>query len=204
MMNDVENSPIVISGPSGSGKSKLIEYVEAGYPTFMEATGITTRAKREIEVGRMYFVSKAEFESLIATDNLIEYCIYNNNYYGVPKSEFAKLKEYHLMFNVGYSSAKEIKRMYEDTIMIYLLPPTKEELLRRLGDREQERYVLGIKETMAHALQYDYLLLSLTNDMETTTDDFMDIVHQREKAKQKRLILAKNRDFVTNFYKGGI
>ena len=50
----------------------------------------------------------AEFENLISTDGLIEYCIYNNNYYGVPKSEFEKLKEYHLMFNVGYSSAKEI------------------------------------------------------------------------------------------------
>ena len=191
-MIDTRNNPIVISGPSGSGKSELIEYIEKEYPTFLEATGITTRAKREIEVGRMYFVSKAEFE----------YCIYNNNYYGVPKSEFEKLKEYHLMFNVGYSSAKEIKKMYEDTTMIYLMPPTKEELLRRLGDRGEERYLLGIQETINYALKYDYLLLSLTNDMKTTTDDFMDIVNQKEESKQKRLILAKNKDFITSFYKG--
>lgn len=201
-MIDMRNNPIVISGPSGNGKSELIEYIEKEYPTFLEATGITTRAKREIEVGRMYFVSKAEFENLISTDGLIEYCIYNNNYYGVPKSEFEKLKEYHLMFNVGYSSAKEIKKMYEDTTMIYLMPPTKEELLRRLGDRGEERYLLGIQETMNYALKYDYLLLSLTNDMKTTTDDFMDIVNQKEESKQKRLILAKNKDFITSFYKG--
>ena len=75
-MIDTRNNPIVISGPSGSGKSELIEYIEKEYPTFLEATGITTRAKREIEVGRMYFVSKAEFENLISTDGLIEYCIY--------------------------------------------------------------------------------------------------------------------------------
>ena len=82
-MIDTRNNPIVISGPSGSGKSELIEYIEKEYPTFLEATGITTRAKREIEVGRMYFVSKAEFENLISTDGLIEYCIYNNNYYAI-------------------------------------------------------------------------------------------------------------------------
>ena len=57
-MNKIENSPIVISGPSGAGKSELIEYVEKKYPTFLEATGITTREKRKVEVGRMYFVSK--------------------------------------------------------------------------------------------------------------------------------------------------
>lgn len=92
--------------------------------------------------------------------------------------------------------------MYEDTTMIYLMPPTKEELLRRLGDRGKERYLLGIQETMNYALKYDYLLLSLTNDMKTTTDDFMDIVNQKEESKQKRLVLAKNKDFITNFYKG--
>lgn len=81
------------------------------------------------------------------------------------------------------------------------MSPTKEELLRRLGDRGKERYLLGIQETMDYALKYDYLLLSLTNDMKTTTDDFMDIVNQKEESKQKRLVLAKNRDFINNFYK---
>ena len=203
MNNVVENNPIVLSGPSGSGKSELIDYIEKEYPTFLEATGMTTRAKREVEVGRMYFVSKPEFEKLISTNSLIEYCIYNNNYYGVPKSEFEKLRDYHLIFNVGYSSAKEIKDMFEKTIMIYLMPPTRNELLRRLGDRGEKRYLLGIQETMDYALKYDYLLLSLTNDLKTTTDDFMDIVNQKEESNKKRLVLAKNRDFVNNFYKEG-
>ena len=200
-MNSVKNSPIVISGPSGSGKSELIEYIERKYPTFLEATGITTRAKRENEVGKMYFISKEEFEKLILTNSLIEYCIYNNNYYGVPKSEFEKLKKNHLIFNVSYSSAKEIKKLYINTTMIYLLPPTKDELLRRLSNRGNERYLLGIQETMNNALKYDYLLLSLTNDLETTTNDFMDIINQKEGSKQKKLVLAKNKDFITNFYK---
>ncbi len=202
-MNKIENSPIVISGPSGAGKSELIEYVEKKYPTFLEATGITTREKRKVEVGRMYFVSKEEFQQLIISNDLIEYCVFNNNYYGVPKSEFEKLKEYHLMFNVGYSSAREIKNIYDDTKMIYLLPPTSEELIRRLGDRGKERYIIGIQEMMDYAFEYDYLLISITNNLQQTADDLMDIVNQKNTAQQKKLILAKNRDFVNNFYKKG-
>ncbi len=200
-MFDTKNKPIVISGPSGSGKSVLIEYIEKKYPNFLEATGITTREKRENEIGRMYFVSKTYFEKLILSNLLIEYCIYNNNYYGIPKSEFEKLLNYYLIFNVSYSSAEEIKKIYKDTIMIYLMPPSKHELLRRLGNRGKERYLLGIQETMKNAFKYDYLLLSLTNNLETTTDDFMDIICQKEKSQQKKLILAKNRDFINEFYK---
>lgn len=200
-MNGKENSPIVLSGPSGSGKSELIDYIEKNYPTYLEATGMTTRARRPNEVGRMNFVSEEEFKRQIYTDGLIEYCIYNNNYYGVSKDEFKKLEEYNLMFNVGYSSAHVIQGLYPGTFMIYLLPPNKEELLRRLGDRGVERYIIGLNETMANAFKYDYLLISYTDDLGRICDDFMDITNQRSASRQKRLVLAKNRDFVSKFYK---
>ena len=116
------------------------------------------------------------------------------------KDEFEKLQDHYLIFNVGYSSAKVIKSMYHETYMIYLLPPTKEELLRRLGDRGQERYELGIQETMNNALKFDYLLLSQPNDLETTYNDFMEIIEQKSPSKQRKLILAKNRDFINKFY----
>ena len=58
------------------------------------------------------------------------------------------------MFNVGYSSAKEIKKMYEDTTMIYLMPPTKEELLRRLGDRGAVKDDFLIKEEEKNKIFY--------------------------------------------------
>lgn len=200
-MKNNEYSPIVISGPSGAGKSVLIEYIEKQNPLFLEATGSTTREKRKIETGRMNFISKEEFESLIENNILIEYCVYNGNYYGVSKNEFEKLKNYHIIFNVGYSSAKEIKKIYQSTIMIYLMPPTKEELKKRLGDRDIERYYLGIEETLTNAFNYDYLLLSQTDDLYATYCDFMDIVEEKSMSKQKKLVLAKNRDFINNFYK---
>lgn len=199
-MKNKENSPIVLSGPSGAGKTELLEYIEQRNPLFLEATGCTTRQRRENEIGRMHFLTREEFEKLIATNQLIEYTTYNGNYYGVSKTEFNKLDKYHLMFNVGYSSAAIIKELYNDTFMIYLLPPTKEELRRRIGDRGEERYRLGIEETVKHCFKYDYLLLSQTDDLNETYNDFMDIIEEKNSAMQKRLVLAKNRDFVKNFY----
>ncbi len=194
-------SPIIISGPSGAGKTKLVEFIEKQNPIFLEAVGLTTRKKRENEVEKMNFITKEEFEALINQDKLIEYCIYNNNYYGMCKEELEKLKYYNLIFNVGYSSAKIIKEMYGNSYMIYLLPPNKEELLKRLGNRDYNRYELGIIETIQHALKYDYLLISLTDNLEKTYFDFMEIIEEKSKSQQKRLTLSKNKDFVNNFYK---
>lgn len=200
-MNKLIHSPIILTGPSGVGKSELIDYIEKQDPIFLEAYGSTTRKPRENEVGKMNFISRMEFEKLIANNDLIEYCNYKNNYYGVAKSEFNKMETNNLIFNVGYSSANVIKQMYERAVMIYLLAPTKEELLRRLGNRDYERYLLGIKETMENALKYEYLLISQTNDFLHTYNDFIDIVNQNSNSTQKRLILEKNKDFVRNFYK---
>lgn len=194
-------SPIVITGPSGSGKSVLIEYIEQNNPLFIEAYGATTREKRENETGKMYFISHDEFEQLIDKNLLIEYCIYRNNYYGVLKSELEKLRERYVMFNVGYSSAQVIQSMQKSTFMIYLLPPNKEELLRRLGDRGYERYLLGIEETVNNAEKFDYLLLSQTDNLKGTYEDFMNIVEQKNDYQKSKMVLARNKDFIKNFYK---
>ena len=194
-------SPIVITGPSGSGKSVWIEYIEQNNPLFIEAYGATTREKRENETSKMYFISHVEFEQLIDKNLLIEYCIYRNNYYGVLKSELEKLRERYVMFNVGYSSAQVIQSMQKSTFMIYLLPPNKEELLRRLGDRGYERYLLGIEETVNNAEKFDYLLLSQTDNLKGTYEDFMNIVEQKNDYQKSKMVLARNKDFIKNFYK---
>lgn len=194
-------SPIVISGPSGAGKSELISYIEKRNSLFLEATGCTTREKRQNEVGRMNFVSRNYFENLIQNNELIEYCIYNGNYYGVPKSELLKLDQNYLIFNVNYGSARVIRQLRTDALLVYLMPPTNEELLKRIGQRGEERYRIGVKDTMNYALKYDYLLISQTDNFELIYDNFLDIAYQTDKAKAKRLTLAQNKDFINNFYK---
>lgn len=203
-MSIYKNVPIIISGPSGSGKTQLIEYVEQNDSNFIEAFGCTTRNRRPNEVAAMYFIERQKFEDMIKDNEFIEYCQYNGNYYGVPKSELTKLDEINLMFNVGYSSARVIKSLDERSKMIYLLPPTKNDLLRRLEIRGQdadERYSLGMEETINNAFEYEYLLLSHEDSMEEIYADFMDIATEKNASKAKRLTLAKNRDFINNYYK---
>lgn len=203
-MTNLKNFPIVISGPSGGGKTQLVEYVEKRNPEFVEAFGCTSRERRPNEITAMYFISRSEFENMIKNNAFIEYTEYNGNYYGVPKSELHKLGEKSLLFNVGFSSAKIIKDLDVRSKLIYLLPPRKEELLKRLevrGSDAKERYLLGIEETINHAIEYEYLLLSHQDNMEEIYSDFMDIVTQKESSNERRLILAKNRDFVRNYYK---
>ena len=84
-------TPVVLSGPSGSGKTELIEYIEQRNPEFQEAIGYTTRQKRESTNEKINTITQDEFELLIKDNKLIEYCNYNGNYYGMPKSEFNKL-----------------------------------------------------------------------------------------------------------------
>lgn len=200
-MSAYKYNPIVISGPSGSGKTELIDYISSNNKIFEEAIGMTTRSRRPNESAMMNFVTYDEFISKINEDNLIEYTLYNGNYYGVSKDELNKLNNRRVIFNVSYSSAKIIKKIDNRTILIYLLPPNKEELLRRLGNRGMERFILGMEETIKNAFDYEYLLISLTDNLPDTYCDFLDIVDKKRDYMQKKLILSKNRDFVNKFYK---
>ena len=199
-MGKYNYSPIIISGPSGSGKTELINYIELNNDNYIEACGITTRARRPDEKDKIVFVTLEDFKKEIENDTLIEYTIYNGNYYGMFKSELDKLVDKNLIFNVSYSSAKAIKELDSDSRMIYILPPTKEELIRRLGDRGQNRYDLGREETINYALYYEYLLISYTDEIEKVYNDFISIVEEKSESQYKKLVLAKNKDFVKNYY----
>ena len=132
-MENKEYSPIVISGPSGSGKSVLIEYIEKQNPLFLEATVSTNRKKRKIETGRMYFISKEEFETLINNlrDKLDETTVAL-----VSEEILATISAYNNGFDEYTKSVEEVEKLKGE----------KEELLRvngklyqRIGfDREEK------------------------------------------------------------------
>ena len=132
---------IVISGPSGVGKGticeKLIKDLNAWYSVSM-----TTRGIREGEVDGVnyYFVTKEEFKKRIEEGKLLEYNIYNDNYYGTPKDKvLEKLEEGINVFSeIDVNGAKNIKNIFPDALLIYIAPPSIDVLKERLVGRGTE------------------------------------------------------------------
>ena len=162
---------IVVSGFSGSGKGTLMKELLARYPdTYALSVSATTRAPREGEAdGREYFfVSKDEFEKMIAKGELIEYARYVENYYGTPRDYVEKQLEKgrDVILEIEIQGALSIKKMFPDTLLLFVTPPCAEELRNRLVGRGTETMDV-IQSRMDRACEeaegmedYDYLIVN--------------------------------------------
>jgi len=174
---------IVISGPSGVGKGTicdvLIKELDAWYSVSM-----TTREMREGEVEgkNYYFVTKEDFENKIKENNFIEYNIYNNNYYGTPKDKILeKINEGTDVFlEIDVNGARNIKNKFPDSLLIYIAPPSLEELRNRLvkrGTETEEKIQNRLKiaeEELKQTDIYDYVVIN--DDLETAINEVRQII----------------------------
>ena len=174
---------IVISGPSGVGKGticdKLIKELDAWYSVSM-----TTRDIREGEVDGInyYFISKEEFKKRIDEGKLLEYNIYNGNYYGTPKDKvLEKLEEGKNVFlEIEVNGARNIKKIFSDALLIYIAPPSIEELRKRLINRGTEdmdtiNNRLKIAENELKQVDfYDYVVVN--DDLDKAINEVRNII----------------------------
>ena len=162
---------IVVSGPSGVGKDTVVsEYLKL-HPEDVLSISMTSRPKRDYEVDGVhyYFKTKEGFEEEIEKGNLLEYALYNGNYYGTPKSEVIKRLEdgINVILVIEVQGARNIKNMLnEDVLLIFVLPPSIEELRERLINRGtdsieviNERLEIAEKEIRENTF-YDYKIIN--------------------------------------------
>jgi len=134
---------VIISGPSGAGKSTICREVVKRTANVELSVSVTTRPKSETEVdGKDYrFISKQEFEKLIAAESLLEYAEVFGNFYGTPKEPVQRaLKAGRtILLEIDVRGARRAKAVYPQAVMIFILPPTHRELKQRLTARGREK-----------------------------------------------------------------
>jgi len=184
---------VVVSGFSGAGKGTLMKRLLEKYDNYALSISVTTRPPREGEQdGREYFFrSREEFEEWIEADRLIEYAEYVGNYYGTPKDyvqEQLKAGK-DVILEIEIQGALKMKEKLPDTLLLFVSPPSAQELKRRLETRGTEAPEL-IQNRLRRAgeeakgiLGYDYLLIN--DDLETCTD-VMHRVIQSEHYRMQR------------------
>ena len=160
----------VISGFSGAGKGTLMRALLERYDNYALSISATTRAPREGEVdGREYFFkTREEFERMIEHDELVEYAQYVGNYYGTPKEYvFSNLKAgKDVLLEIEIQGALKVKEKFPDTLLMFVTPPSAEELKNRLVGRGTEEMSV-IESRLSRAVEeaqgieaYDYLIVN--------------------------------------------
>lgn len=161
---------IVLSGPSGVGKGTILRKVMASDPNLVLSVSATTRKKRngEIDGVNYHFLELEQFKDLIEKNQLLEYAVVYDNYYGTMKDKTIEqlYSGNDVILEIDPQGAKNIKRMFNDAVTIFLHPPNAQTLRDRLKGRGTEteevfnKRVAAATEELNTARNYDYQLLN--------------------------------------------
>lgn len=178
---------IVISGPSGVGKSTVIQKVRAVFPSLQFSVSATTRPIRPNEVdGRdYYFVSRAAFEQMLADNDLLEHSVYVGNYYGTPVKPIRDTLDHggNILLDIEPIGAKNVKEAFPDAVLIYIAPPSMDELARRLrarGDTSEKLVCERLARAKWESEQtkfYDYVVVNDT--VENASNQVISILKEK-------------------------
>jgi guanylate kinase len=162
---------LIVSGPSGSGKSTLVQKILELSGT-MPSVSCTTRPQRATESsGKCYdFVSQAEFDAMVARDEFLEYArVFGRHSYGTPKKwlDESRAKGLDLVLEIDVQGAAQVKEKLSEAVAIFILPPSRQELERRLRSRGQDadeeiacRLSRARDEILASQKFYDFCIVN--------------------------------------------
>lgn len=166
-----KNKLFVISGASGVGKGTVLKQVMADHEGFSFSVSATTRDPRpgEADGREYYFVTKEKFEEMIEKKEFLEYDAHAKNYYGTPRAQAEeKLQRGHVLLDIEPNGAKAVKEAAPDAVLIFIMPPSMEELERRLrgrGDTPEDQIKIRMERAvweMEQRTWYDYVVVNDT------------------------------------------
>lgn len=176
----------VISGASGVGKSTILSQVMEKRADLIFSVSATTRAPRpgEVDAVNYYFVSRAEFEDMIAKDAFVEYDRHMDNAYGTPKAQLEeKLSRGNVILDIEPNGAFQVRASRPDSVLIFIAPPSYEELEQRLrsrGDTSEDQISLRLERAkweLQQQSKYDYVVVN--DQVDACTNRILDIIAQK-------------------------
>jgi len=178
---------VIISGPSGVGKSTICRQVVQRLDDVYLSVSVTTRPKGPTEVdGQDYwFVSRQQFQQQIDKGLLLEYAEVFGNFYGTPedKVDEALKAGRTVVLEIDVQGAKQVRAVYPDAVMIFILPPSQKELAKRMNSRKREEQQAteerldGASGEIAAAWQY-YKYMVINDDLEQAVSEVVEIIEK--------------------------
>ena len=209
MNTEIQSKLIIISSPSGAGKTTLCKLLLKKMKNINLSVSYTSRSKRlnEIDGRDYYFVSKQKFLMLKKKNFFIETAINFKNYYGSPFKNIilSKKRKKHILFDIDWKGARKIRNKHknDEIIDIFILPPSKSELKRRLIKRGRDnnkeinlRLSYAINE-MKHYNEYKYVLIN--ENVQKTVNEIKKIIEFHELMIHQKKILQSRLKKIINF-----
>jgi guanylate kinase len=169
-MSQAEPLVLIVSGPSGSGKSTLVEKI-LEVPGTLLSVSCTTRSPRKTESdGKWYnFVTEADFQQMVERGEFLEYAqVFGKNWYGTPRKwlEKAQAEKKDLVLEIDVQGALQVKRKLPGAVAVFVLPPSRAELERRIRARGQDsedeihRRLERARQEMLNYSSYDFAIIN--------------------------------------------
>jgi guanylate kinase len=195
-----EGNIVIISAPSGSGKSTIIRRLLASTRGLEFSVSYTTRRPRprEREGKDYFFIAVAQFKRMIAAHEFVEWAKVHGNYYGTPRRQMVEARQAgkDILLDIDVQGHRKVRRQLPEAISIFLLPPSFQELRRRLIRRHSdapqtiEKRLAAAREEIRHWREYDYIVVN--DDVRQTTGALRSILaaarfrqtNQQEKIRQ--------------------
>lgn len=190
----------VVSAPSGTGKTTLVKALADSLPKITVSISHTTRPKRagEIHGVNYFFVDKNEFKKLLKEEDFFEHAVIYDHYYGTSK-RFIKeslAKDNDVILEIDWQGHQQIKRLFPETIGIFILPPSLEDLKDRLTKRNLDksdiikRRLEDARTNIEHLSEYDYVIIN--DDFVQALSDLQTILEAgRLQQKRQKIKFAK-------------
>lgn len=192
----------VISGPSGSGKTTIVKNVVESLNKIDFSVSCTTRTRRYGEKeGRDYrFISEARFREMIEKGEFLEWAEVYGNLYGTPLSDILNSNMYgrDVILDIDVNGASEIKKNYDNSVFIFILPGSLDELKTRLLSRKNETDInienrlTTAREEVAQIDNYDYIIIN--KDIDVSTDYLASII-KAERSRREIMIEYVHENF---------